>query len=67
MKEVLKPNDRPVTKPLDSRPGTRYPPKNNIDDNVLKKTIAPSVVIIDKVFIFIFPFGMIFLLRKIFQ
>jgi hypothetical protein len=53
--EVLNPNDKPVSRPFDSIPGTKYPPKNSIEDKVLKNTIAPSVIITDKVFIFIFP------------
>lgn len=68
MKEVLNPNDKPVINPFDSTPGIRYPPKNKIDDKVLRNTIAPysakkkntkgkalSANIIDKVFIFIIP------------
>lgn len=39
--EVLNPKDKPVINPLDSTPGIRYPPKNNIEDNVDKNTIAP--------------------------
>ena len=39
--EVLNPIDKPVIKPFDSTPGIKYPPKNSIEDKVLKKTIAP--------------------------
>jgi hypothetical protein len=39
--EVLNPIDKPVINPLDSTPGTKYPPKNKIEDNVLRNTIAP--------------------------
>jgi hypothetical protein len=41
MKDVLNPIDKPVSRPLDSIPGTKYPPKNKIEDNVLRNTIAP--------------------------
>ena len=39
--EVLNPIDKPVINPLDSTPGTKYPPKNKIEDSVLRNTIAP--------------------------
>ena len=41
MKDVLNPIDKPVSRPLDSIPGIKYPPKNKIEDNVLRNTIAP--------------------------